>query len=160
MTIHVVPVVEGVGDCLASYNCDAPRIEVIEPSNLDAALVSGSVLARLDQDRLFESLVVHEWAHAMLDAASPRPVHDLGDQEYVAYAMQLQSLPEAERRVWLDAPPGSENPGPREVNAIIAAADPLRFATRAWRCFAANDHGCASIRDVIAGDLTFALGRF
>ena len=87
-------------------------------------------------------------------------MQDPGDQEYVAFALQLASLAEDDREVWLDAYPGTARPRPREVNALVAAADPLRFGARAWRYFASPGNGCTSVRAIIAGERTFSLGQF
>lgn len=151
---------EGPGNCLARYHCDAEAIEVIGPDWLRAAIEPGSVLNRLDPGRLFVSLVVHEWTHAVFDEVTEGAARDLGDQEYVAFAMQLAALSPEDRQTWLAAYPGREPVQHREINAVVAALDPPQFATRAWRHFAAENNGCSTVRDLISGKSTFRLYRF
>lgn len=148
------------GGCLAHYDCEGARIEVLDPARFDEVLEPDSVLRRIDRDALFASLVIHEWAHAVLDEVSLGQVRDPGDQEYVAYAMQLAALSPEDRQIWLDAFPASDEPRSREINGIIAAIEPLRFATRAWRYFSADGRGCATVHGLISGETSFGLGHF
>jgi hypothetical protein len=155
ITITLVPEITHQGAvCLGRYACETHDIEVVEPDHLRAALASDSILNRLDAGDLFDGLVVHEWSHAMLDEVTDDRRLSTADQEYVAYAMQLSTMPAEQRATWLKAYPTSSTLDPRGINGLVALIDPAAFAARSWRYFSGRG-GCETVRDIIDGRLSF-----
>lgn len=160
-TMHIVERIEGApGDCLGAYHCTEGSMEIIGPDWISERIQDGSVLARLDPDELYASIVVHEWTHALLFDVTGNEVRHVADQEYVAFAMQISSLPEAEREKWLSYYASSGPVEDEHINDMILAVNPLIFATRAWRHFSAEDDACSTVRAIVAGDHTFRLDRY
>jgi hypothetical protein len=154
-TITLVPEITHQSTaCLGRYTCETRSIEVVAPDHLEAAIEPGNILGALDAGTLFEGLVVHEWAHAMLDEVTGDRELSVADHEYVAYAMQLSAMPAEQRAIWLDAHPTAAPSDPRGINGLVALMDPVAFGARSWRYFDVRGR-CETVRRIIDGHLTF-----
>ena len=134
------------------------RVQVASPSQFNQFARKEIALAEVDLDALYESIVVHEVIHAVvwqqLDHSQNESVCDIA-VEYVTYAFQLLSLPEADRRNLLAAFPRGP---PRDLgpfNYMALQLEPLRFATNAYRHFMSVDNRCDFLRKIISGDVEF-----
>jgi len=158
VTVEVVREIEGAADhCAGLYQCGTDRIALVTPDRVTTVMPEGSVFAGLDPEVYYDSLVVHEFSHALMDQADCERPRCTADREYVAYAFQIDSLPEEGRetiRAWRDMP--EEIPRER-LNDFLALMKPDIFAATAWAHFDALDDPCGFVGALATGRTTLAL---
>jgi hypothetical protein len=158
LTIEVTPEIDGPADhCAGLYICGSDRIRIIPPSAVADTVPVGSAFATIEAETFHDSLVVHEMAHALMDRIECPERRCAADLEYVAYAMQIGSLPPAERDA-LMAFRDIERPVPAErLNDFLLWMRPDLFALHAWAHFDDPGTGCAFVADLLNGEATLAL---
>jgi hypothetical protein len=158
VTIEIRPEIHGPADhCAGLYACGSDRVTLIPPDAVRQVMPEGSVFAVLDPATYYDSLVVHELAHALMDQADCALPRCAADTEYVAYALQIDSLPEAAQdriRNWRDVP--DDVPAER-LNDFLLMMKPDIFAVTAWAHFDGLEDGCAFVADLVGGAATLAL---
>lgn len=158
VSMEIVPQIDGPSDtCAGLYHCGADRISLVPPSAVAEIMPTDSVFATLDPEVYYDSLIVHELAHALMEQAECAHPRCDSDKEYVAYAMQFLSLPESARDTllsWRERP--QEVPQER-LNDILLWMKPDIFAFTAWAHFDALDDGCAFVQRVVRGETTLKL---
>lgn len=160
LTIDVVDRVM-IGDvpCLATFDCSTHTITLTHPDALALRLAeTPSPLSLLEPEPLIRSLIVHELSHALFDQMSIGSARSAANHEYVAYAMQLASLPADQRQLLLDAHPVTGPISEMELNEFIAAMAPFQFASKVWAHFSTPENGCAFIGKLVSGKADLALG--
>lgn len=144
--------------CAGLYRCGTDRVILLDPDLVATAMPEGSAFAPLPPDLYFRSLVVHEMSHALMDQAECRAADFCdADLEYVAYAMQLQSLPEEARAKVLDFRDVPEDPDPARLNDFLLWMKPDIFALYAWAHFSAPGNGCAFVGKLVSGEASLAM---
>ena len=133
-------------------------VQVASPSQCRQLAREEIALAEVDFHALYESIVVHEVIHAVLwqqpDHTQNESISEIA-AEYVAYAFQLLSLPEADRQNLLTAFPRAP---PRDLgpfNFMALQLSPLRFATNAYRHLMSVDDRCELLRKIVTGEVEF-----
>ena len=149
-------IVHDTASCLAAYDCSADVIQVTDPSFIPAAVGDRAPYALLPADVVFQALLAHELAHALLAQSSRGADLALVDTEYVAAVMELESIAPEWRDVYIAAAPVSLPPKIGLISAIIYGFEPRKFAVNAWQFFRAEPDGCARIRAIAAGSYSFA----
>lgn len=154
VTIRLADRIEGTPDgCIAAFDSGRGDLRILTPdclSELDAGF--GSFLD-LPVDALFDSLIVHELTHAAVDQSSAdiEPTA----HEYLAYALQLDSLPAVERQMLLGK---TTVTGPVELDhldPLLLWVHPVGFAVRAWRHFDAEPDKPAAVARILSGETRF-----
>nr|WP_212523284.1 DUF6639 family protein [Actibacterium sp. MT2.3-13A] len=145
------------GPFVGSYTAGSNEILLAEPEALPGILAEDHPFAGLGPPLMFQSLLVHELAHAFLDQAECTRARCVAEHEYVAYAMQLSLLPPEAREALIG---GYAAEGPIEIeilNDFIAQADPLFFASRVWLHFTQPENGCGFIARIQSGEVDLRL---
>ncbi len=79
-------------NCVAQFHCNDNWIEILAPLIMDERRDSEGAFGFLPIDAYYQSIVVHELAHAAYQIV-PCPYQTcVATSEYVAYAMQVMSL--------------------------------------------------------------------
>lgn len=142
--------------CVGVYHCDEDRISLLPPDRLALALPDSTLFAPIDVMAYFDSIIVHELAHAAYDEV-PCPFEKpcVATSEYLAYALQIESLSDADRSaIGLGVVP--QVPIARdEITAVLAGWSAPRFAVKAWTHLKQRPDACAYIGMLAAGDLQF-----
>ncbi len=159
VTVEIVETFpESHGPCVATFDCGEDILQILPPDRLaDSSIVTGA-FAEVPPEIFFDSLIVHELTHAFLHHTDPsvplRTAH-----EYLAYAFQLDSLPEEHRSTILDA---RNSPEPvtssMMVNPAILLFAPQVFAANAWLYFTGVGERCTSVDRIRSGELIFSFG--
>ncbi len=154
ITIEVVDSpIHNIGQCLAAFDCERDRIQIIGRTLLREYLEPEDAYAALPDDVVFRSLLTHEMAHAFVSQTSGDRRIAPVDHEYIANALELKALAPADRDVLLDAvdlePPITAG----EINIFIYGIAPRRFAAAAYLYF--EDHGCETIAGILDGSASF-----
>jgi hypothetical protein len=143
-------------ECLAAYSCSDDVIRVTDPAAIPGALDPSSPYTRLPPDIVFAALVVHEMAHALLAQSSDGREIAFVDHEYVAAALELDSLAPEWRAVLIEAAPIAHEPTLGLISPLIYALEPRAFAANAWAFFDAEDDGCDRVGAIARGEFTFS----
>ena len=143
--------------CVGLYHCGEGLIDVLAPPLMEARRGSQSAFAFLTNADYFQSVVVHELAHAALDdLPCPFDACVVAD-EYLAYAAQVMSLP-PDLRLAFSADVDLEKRISRdELNGAILLLAPQRFAQKAWVHLSQRDDPCAFVAQIV--DRTVLLDR-
>lgn len=140
-------------DCIGVYHCGEQRIDVLSPAGIAERRTEDSAFAGIPTDRYFESVIVHELAHAAADALPCPFGHCVATTEYVAYAMQVRSLSPEDRETF-EAEFDMSKKIPRDrLNAMILYMAPDRFAQFSWAHFQQRPDSCAYIGQIMRGDI-------
>jgi hypothetical protein len=141
--------------CMGVFHCGEGRIELRAPKSFAAARSPDGPFATLPERAYYDSVVAHEIAHAAHDAV-PCPFGTCEvTGEYVAYASQIATLPEAARRDFLAAALDGGPAGRADLSLVMLKLSPTRFAAAAATHLAAQDDSCATIEAIARGDLLF-----
>ncbi|RBI84052.1 hypothetical protein DRV85_13640 [Rhodosalinus halophilus] len=161
MTIDVVAELTHAGiPCLGGHECGADRVQLAAPEAFERALAPDSAFRALPRPEFYDSVLVHELAHAALDRQVCADPPCAAEHEYVAYSMQMQSLDPAQRARIVTAARGTDRVTETRLNEFIAFAAPETFAAWVWVHFSRPENGCAFIGRLISGEAQLGLGAF
>ncbi len=143
--------------CAGLYTCGSDRILLRAPKAMARLMPEESIFAPLPPADYYDSLVVHELAHALMDQSECTGEHCDADREYVAYALQIASLSDENRALierfhTLDRPVDVAR-----LNAFLLFMKPDVFAAHAWAHFDDAGNGCAFVADLVNGRRSLAL---
>ncbi|SDY42756.1 hypothetical protein SAMN05444004_101421 [Jannaschia faecimaris] len=140
---------------LGLYHRIRGDIAVLSPHLLQDLSPPDGAFAHLTSDAYFQSILVHELAHAAT-INMPCPFTDcIAGVEYIAYAMQVLSLePQAQSKFAsseaIDHPVEAD-----EINPMILAMAPDRFAQKVWAHFSSLEDQCAFMARIVDGEIVF-----
>ncbi|MBS9716738.1 DUF6639 family protein [Pseudohalocynthiibacter aestuariivivens] len=143
-------------DCLGVFRCDDSVVEVIEPSRIPEVLVEDDPLLLISENIVFDSVVVHELTHAFMHQTLPTRSGSVAQDEYLAYAMQFEFMPEDARNVMLEARPVTTDVTLDSLNEMILMFAPTLFGLRAWTHFNYENNGCDFFQLLLGGKVNFA----
>jgi len=159
LTIRVVDrIAHPFESCMAQYDCREKVISVTDPEKLPEMLATDSIWRRIAPAALFDSLIVHELAHAFLDQTECLPMPCLADQEYIGYALQIDALDEADRAAILAGNRIGDPADTGRLNDFMALAGPNHFAQAAWLHFSLPGNGCAFVGELVDGTVSLSVG--
>ncbi len=141
---------------LAHFNPQKDQIVLPPPRALAENLAKESAYRVIPTDHLYDSFVVHELAHAFFAKTKCGLETCRAGHEYIAYAMQLDSLPEKSRALFLAEVPSQGNVDFDKFSDFYHDLMPESFAVDAWRHFSEPGHGCEFIGDILSGEVSFS----
>ncbi len=148
--IHVCGV-----DAFGAFDTKAQTIRLASSKACRAMAKTNPAYASLPFLKFYESIVVHEVAHQILRShLGERPV-SLATHEYVAYALQIASLPPDVRQTFLK-PLNSKPPddlGPFVDTVLLMS--PETFGALAYAHFSKSGNGCRFLTEIIEGKISF-----
>lgn len=145
--------------CRGIYHCGENRIEVLSPEALQRERLEEGPFHPLPTLVYFDSVIAHELAHAAYDAV-PCPYDDcLATSEYVAYAMQVRSLPPEHRAAFEAEIEMDVRVRRHDISPITLMLAPGSFAGKVWSHFAQREDGCAYVAQMMAGELYLDVER-
>lgn len=146
--------------CVAVYHCGEDWIELLSPSEMHIRRKTEGAFSSVETKAFFESVVVHELAHAAFDSV-PCPFDAcIATSEYIAYVMQIMSLDAASQSDF-EAKFAFTRPISRdELSAMIYLMAPGRFAQKAWAHFSQRDDPCGYIALIVEGRIVLDVERF
>lgn len=100
---------------------------------------------------LYESLIAHETAHAIVDQLAGPPISPMA-HEYVAYAVQFGTMAPALRQAILERSPHEAPIGRVELSGLYLALAPADFGIKAHLHFSMPEHGCEFLKGVAEGE--------
>jgi hypothetical protein len=145
-----------LGSCLAYFDCDYDLIRLSDPSTYGTFLEPEDPYSQLPGDVQVRALLTHELSHALATHSAGERRLDIVDQEYIAAAMELDLMEPEFRSIILEATPIARAPSEGLIDIWIYGFAPRKFAVNAWRHFRAQENGCELIRQIVAGEKSFA----
>lgn len=141
-------------DCLGLYHSGNNHIDLLTPEAFHASHGDSEFCEEIPENVHFDSILVHELTHALLDQVPGGKANNLVDQEYIAYAMQLEMMckPVRDRfisSIGLTAPIDVER-----INEFAILFSPSVFAASSWLHFSSLGHGCEFVGEIIKGEKT------
>lgn len=140
-------------DCMGVFDCKAEQIEVLPPAALSGLISAGSPYRRISPMLLFESLIVHEATHALIYQVMGPESGPRAQNEFMAYAMQYDFLPDAARARLLEGRENGSAVTLRSLSGSVLAMAPDAFAARAWYYFSIPGNGCELFRRFVSREL-------
>jgi hypothetical protein len=120
------------------------------------ALVKDTAAAGLLLRDFYRSLIVHEVVHGVMHQNLTRRLASQAEAEYLAYALQVESLPPDVRDRLLQPFEHADRKAETFLfNDVVLSADPFFFAARAYQHFNAVGEGCGHARALLAGRAGF-----
>jgi len=155
LTITVLNDLPGVSDtCFGYYVCDENRISVRSPQGIAEVAWLSTLYQTIDPEIVFDSIVVHEVAHAAFEQTACEEALCLANHEYVAYVMQMWSFPSSVRHALVERFGQEEPVEPIRLNELIAVLAPEKFAALAWQHFNEPENGCDFVTDLVTGKVS------
>ncbi|WP_432816735.1 DUF6639 family protein [Sulfitobacter sp. JB4-11] len=146
--------------CVAVYHCGEDWIEILAPKQMQSRRKEEGAFSSLDTGRYFQSVVVHELAHAALDS-TPCPFETcIATSEYVAYAMQVLSLDAVAQSQFSEKAGLDRRVSIDELSMMVYLMAPGRFAQKAWIHFTQRDDPCGYIDQIVKGVVLLDTERF
>ena len=138
-------------ELMGHFGTKKNEIGLLSPSDLATVLKSNSAYREIETERLFDSIVVHELAHAIFTNTPCGMETCLAGHEYISFALQFWSLEAHDR----EALPSSSVVGMEWFTDERLTETPEVFAANAWLHFSQPGFGCGFIRAIVAGDAVF-----
>ena len=141
--------------CLGLYHHGSNQIDLLTPESFSTTHEQSDFCDTLPETAHFDSVVVHELTHALLDQARREKTILRVDQEYIAYAMQLQFVGASVRDKFLSNFDRSSPIEDGRINEFILEFSPSVFAAASWLHFSHPEHGCGLVDRILRGEHTF-----
>lgn len=141
--------------CVGQFHCGDQLIEVLSPAKMQTVRDVDGVFGFLPINTYFQSVIVHELAHASYDPVPCPHESCRATHEYVAYTMQIMSLPQAARDSFDTAANLNRNILVDELNAMSLFLAPDLFVQKVWTHFSRQDDRCSLIGQIIEGKMFF-----
>jgi len=145
------------GYCLGRYEVADAALKVSSPDSYPDLIEPDHVFYNIPVQQLFKSVIVHELSHAILQQQSSDIPHCIANHEYIAYAMQMQSLSPESRQIIVDNAGNTTDVTLEHLNSFIAQAAPMKFAAWSWLHFSGPEGGCDFIEKLVSGEATLKL---
>ena len=127
---------------------------LVRSSQRVATITSNTPFAAVSLQEFYTSIVAHEVVHGILHQNSERHVFSHTAGEYLAYAVQIESLPANARRAFLLSFPSGASTDDLLFSDIMLSLDPYLFAARAYEHFSAQDR-CGLVKALLGGEVSF-----
>jgi hypothetical protein len=139
---------------VALFNTARNELQVLPEHCLEGRPGRLGYFPEMLADVFFDSLLVHELSHAYFEqtagAESSRLAH-----EYLAYALQLDALPAAQRDLILAEADIDRPVVLSDFNEALLGFAPQRYAALAWLHFSAQPNPRVTVRGLLDGTLNF-----
>jgi len=142
---------------IALFDGNSWKIQISTYDVTQSLILPSSVYHRLAPQDVYDSLVVHEVAHALFRERAAGFQLPVTAHEYVAYAIQIASLPPESRELFLSSFPRQTPGGYAMFNDIYLAISPLGFAANAYRHLFRDANPCETLKRIATGKEEFPL---
>ncbi len=143
--------IQGRRSHLGSYDAERDQVDLLTLERAKMLTADDALFGLQMDEPLYESLVVHEVAHAIAGQRFGfRPV-PLVSQEYIAYVAQFSTMDPATRSRILQNYSAMPFAGLDEMSSTYYALDPSRFGVKAWLHYQSLGDPDGFILDLLAG---------
>jgi len=135
----------------AMLGCFTPSNNRISILSFEVAKSRGPWFGRPIDRALYRSLAAHEIAHALAWCNTSNGPLGVRAREYVAYAVQFQTMDSDLRQAILADTPGTGFESEREISDTYFYLAPSRFGADAYRHYARPENGPRFLREILRG---------
>jgi hypothetical protein len=158
--IQITVVDELSEGCVALYHCGEDLIELLSASMTQERRDPESAFQHLSPSDFFQSVVVHELAHAATDDLPCPLASCITADEYIAYAMQVMSL-DPKARLAFESQFTFERPvSADELSLIMLLVAPHLFSQKVWAHLSERDDQCEYIGQLMDRSILLDRDRF
>lgn len=136
---------------IGAYSAANKSIELLRLHSPTQRQSNFSLFGLPMDEALYQSVVVHELAHAIADQNFAYENPPVVIQEYIAYVTQLATMEPATRQRILAARDLPAYSHLDEMSYLYYAMDPCGFAVKAYRHFRSLDDPGKFLRDLLSG---------
>ena len=133
---------------------------LVRSSQSVATIVSNTLFAAVSLREFYASIVAHEVVHGILHQNSERHVLSHTASEYLAYALQVESLPDNARRAFLLSFPNGASANDLLLSDLMLSLDPYLFAARAYEHFSSFKDRCGLMKALLDGEVSFVAATY
>ena len=133
----------------------ALEMVLIRPRKVIVALVKDTPFGELPLRELYASIVVHEIIHGALHQNSVRHVMSYTAGEYLAYALQIESLAPGVRDQFLQSVAKRLTMKNFVFSDVLLSLDPFLFAAHAYEHLKASQNPCSYLTALMEGEVAF-----
>ena len=142
-----------IGDCLGQNHCGGNLIEIISPAVMQGRGEPDGVFAHLSSGKYFQSVLIHELAHAATDGMPcPFDFCHVGP-EYVAYSMQVMSLSREEQMLFEQSIDMDHLISVEHLHSLVLFMAPDVFTQRVWAHLKQREAPCEFLGQLINGEV-------
>ncbi|SDK49589.1 DUF6639 family protein [Aliiruegeria lutimaris] len=145
------------GSCFGLFHPDRKQVELLTPRAFAQAHDKSESWHAIPLAEHFDAIALHEFVHALVDQTAVVERSCTADEEYIAYAMQIESLSDATRSRLLKAVDASPPIAMEEINPLLLGFAPPSFAVKSWLHFSEPGNGCDFVQKLMRGDVTLWL---
>ncbi|WP_425416388.1 DUF6639 family protein [Oricola indica] len=139
-------------DTYGIYEISEKVIRINSYPTCRSVFTKSKLTGRIPFDEFFESIVVHEVTHAVVDAIGAESAKKPLTQEYIAYAVQYSMFEPADVSALTDDLLIKDHVALSDFSMSIYALSAEKFAAMVSSHFNGPDGGCKTIRDLVSGD--------
>jgi Family of unknown function (DUF6639) len=142
-------------DAFGSYDAQRQTIRIVDATTCEKMAKVNAAYASLPFGELYQSIVVHEIAHQFFRSHLKDKKASHATHEYIAYAMQIASMPPQVRDQLLNSFPREppEDLGP--FVDMLLLMSPMYFGVLAYDHFSAPGNGCRVLQEIVRGEIEF-----
>ncbi len=133
---------------------------LVRSSHNVSAIASKTPFAAVTLPEFYASIVAHEVVHGILHQNSQTHVLSHTAGEYLAYALQIDSLPANARRAFLHSFPTGGSTADLLFSDLMLSLDPYLFAARAYEHFSIFQDRCGLVKALLKGDVSFIVATY
>jgi uncharacterized protein DUF6639 len=145
-------------DAFGSFDAERQTIRITDAATCKKLANLNAAYAPLPSDEFYQSIVVHEVAHHFFRSHMNGKKASHATHEYVAYAMQIASMPLQIRNQFLNSfqrePAEDLNP----FVDMLLLMSPVYFGVLAYDHFSAPGNGCRVLQEIVRGEIKFPSG--
>lgn len=145
---------------LGIYKHREKTLKITSPAYVATAIDPDHIYSHIPVLELFDSLIVHELTHALLDQRPEGSIQCYVNHEYMAYSMQMEALSPASRQIVIGAAGGASEISREQLNEFVALAAPITFAAWSWLHFSESQNGCSFFKKLITGETSLKLSQY
>ena len=142
-------------DAFASFDAQSQSIKLVNKAACHRLAISNPAYSVLPFADFYKSLVVHEIAHQIFRSHLKGKVVSRATHEYVAYAIQIVSMPQEVRTQFLERVRRGPTSNLDPFVDMVLLMSPTYFAAMAYDHFSAPGHGCRILQGVLRGTIEF-----
>ncbi len=143
------------GDAFGSFDAERQAIRIVDTATCRKMANSNAAYASLPFSEFYQSIVVHEIAHQFFRSHLKDKKASHAAHEYVAYALQIASLPPRARNQLLNSFPDEPPEDLAPFVEMLLLMSPMYFGVLAYHHFSAPGNGCRVLQEIVRGEIEF-----
>lgn len=137
--------------CVALYHCGEDWVEVLAPSSIEGIRDPDGAFGFLRMEEYFQSIIVHELAHAAFDSVACPFASCVTGNEYVAYNMQVMSMTQQAQSKFAEMAGLDRKISRDELSPAILFIAPNLFAQKVSAHLSQRNDPCEFIGQITDG---------